>query len=188
MRIIAGEKRGALLRSLEGEATRPTMERVKEGIFSALHFIIPGAQVLDLYAGSGQLGLGALSRGASGCTFIDNSKNAIAVIKANAASTGLLAKCRIACMDSSVFLARNRDLFDIILLDPPYGMQAVPPLLEAVDKAAAPGAQVFCETEKGVVLPERAGGLVLQKTYRYGTVMISRYRKQEIQDDQLKED
>ena len=188
MRIIAGEKRGALLRSLEGEETRPTMERVKEGIFSALHFLIPGAQVLDLYAGSGQLGLEALSRGAAGCTFIDSSKSAVAVIKANAASVGLQAKSRIACMDAQAFLLRNREPFDIILLDPPYGQNLVPPLLEAVSRAAVPGAQVVCETEKQVQLPESVAGLILQKKYRYGTVVISRYRKQEALDDQPKEE
>ncbi|MFV0351689.1 MAG: 16S rRNA (guanine(966)-N(2))-methyltransferase RsmD [Oscillospiraceae bacterium] len=179
MRIIAGDKRGILLKTLDGEETRPTMERVKEGVFSSLHFLLPGATVLDLYAGSGQMGFEALSRGAVRCTLVDSSRDAVAVIKENARATALYEKCNVACMDVLAFLANSREKFDVIFADPPYRTGAVPALLQQIESVAAPGAQVVCETEKQAELPQQVGGLTLQKTYRYGTVLISRYRMQE---------
>lgn len=175
MRIIAGEKRGTRLLTLEGEDTRPTLERVKEAVFSSVQFLLPGAKVLDLFAGSGQMGLEALSRGSVRCTFVDNNPQATVVVRQNCQKAGLFEKSLVITMEAATFLAQTQDLFDVIFLDPPYHQGVVNQLLPAIAKVAAPGAAVLCETEPGAQLPQQVGQLQLQKQYRYGTVMVSRY-------------
>lgn len=176
MRIIAGTARGRRLLTLKGEDTRPTLERVKEGIFSAAQFWLPGASVLDLFAGSGQLGLEALSRGAKHCTFVDSSPEAVSVIKQNADSLGLATQCRILRSTAVAFLARTTDRFDFVVMDPPYRSGELPRLLKMVSGICAPAAMVLCESEADIGLPQATGGLALEKQYRYGTVIVSRYR------------
>lgn len=180
MRIVSGEKRGLLLKTLPGEKTRPTLERVKEGIFSSLHFLLPGAVVLDLYAGSGQMGLEALSRGAAKCTLVDNNRDAVALIKENARSTALFERCTVAGMDVQAFLANGRDRFDIVFVDPPYRMVEIAALLQQIERVVAPGGLVLFETERQAELPQQVGALSLKKTYSYGTVMVSRYMAQPV--------
>ena len=123
MRIITGTARGMKLETLDGEEIiRPTSDRVKEGLFSAIQFDIAGKRVLDLFAGSGQLALEALSRGADSAVIIDESEKAVEIIKTNAKKTNLMKKCRIARQDYSEYLksANNREKFGLIFLDPPY--------------------------------------------------------------------
>lgn len=175
MRIIAGDSRGTRLDSLPGEDTRPTLERVKEAMFSTVQFILPGAKVLDLYAGSGQLGLEALSRGAASCIFVDDAREAADIIAKNAKAAGFGGKAHVVRQNAEAFLARGDDRFDIILLDPPYGRDTLPRLLPLVAARCEEGAVVLCESESGAQLPEEVGGLVLKKKYRYGTVAVSRY-------------
>lgn len=175
MRIIAGDKRGLRLVTMDGEDTRPTLERVKEAMFSSVQFLLPGAHVLDLFAGSGQLGLEALSRGAARCTFVDQSREATDIVKQNARTTGLFEKSRVVTMGAAAFLAQSGGQFDIVMLDPPYRKGTLPQILPAVAGVAAPGAVILCESEPGLVLPGEVGGLVLKKQYRYGTVMVTRY-------------
>lgn len=182
MRIIAGQARGRRLATLKGEDTRPTLERVKEAMFSAVQFWLPGASVLDLYAGSGQLGLEALSRGAARCVLVDNSAEAVALIAQNAAAAGLADKARVLRADAAAYLARCGERFDLILLDPPYRRQSLPDILPMAAKVAAPGALVLCESEPGAPLPAQAGGLRLEKQYRYGAVLVSRYKNLEDPD------
>lgn len=177
MRIIAGDKRGFRLETLEGEDTRPTMERVKEAIFSSVQFLLPGADVLDLYAGSGQMGLEALSRGASKCTFVDQNPQAIMIIRENCHHTGLFKQSLVRTMEAEMFLSQCAQKYDIIFLDPPYRKNIFPALVEKVSAVAAPGATIFCETEPEVQFPEEVEGLVLKKEYRYGTVKVTRYGK-----------
>lgn len=176
MRIIAGEKRGTKLQALPGSHTRPTLDRVKEGMFSAVHFWLPGARVADLYAGSGQLGLEALSRGAAFCTFVEDAPAALKVLRENIDAAGYREKSRVVRSGVAAFLAGSRERFDLVLLDPPYEQGLVPGVLAAVRPRLAEGALVLCESEPGADLPVEAGGLVLQKQYRYGTVLVSRYR------------
>ncbi|MGD9559529.1 MAG: 16S rRNA (guanine(966)-N(2))-methyltransferase RsmD [Oscillospiraceae bacterium] len=178
MRIIAGEARGRRLATLGGEDTRPTLERVKEGMFSAVHFWLPGARVLDLFAGSGQLGLEALSRAAAHATFVDSAPEAAAVVRKNIQALGYAGKSRVLCVDARSFLARNQDRFDVVFMDPPYRKGLLLALLGAVAAHTAPGAFVLCESEPGLALPQAVGGLQLQKQYAYGTVMVSRYKKE----------
>ena len=153
MRIITGTARGIKLTTLEGDTTRPTAERVKEAVFSMIQFEIEGRTVLDLFAGSGQLALEALSRGAAKATIIDASREAMNVIMENAKKTRLFDRCRISCADYASFIrgAQGREKYDIVFLDPPYGAGLMP---EALRKLAqgdlyAPGAVIVCETDNG---------------------------------------
>ncbi len=153
MRIITGTARGIKLTTLEGETTRPTAERVKEAVFSMIQFEIEGRAVLDLFAGSGQLALEALSRGAARATIIDASREAANVIMDNAKKTRLFDRCRISCADYASFIrgAAHREQYDIVFLDPPYAAGLMP---EALRKLAqgdlyAPGAVIVCETDNG---------------------------------------
>ena len=120
MRIITGSARGVSLYTLAGDNTRPTSERTKEAVFSMLQFEIEGRRILDLFAGSGQMALEALSRGASFAVLVDRSREAVGVIEKNVTKTKMTDKCRVICMDSLDYLKKQTDLFDIIWLDPPY--------------------------------------------------------------------
>ena len=124
MRIITGQARNIQLQTLEGEATRPTAERVKEAVFSALQFELENASFLDLFSGSGQMGLEAVSRGAALAVMVDASPDAIAVMKANAKKTKLFDRCRIVNYRYQEYLkgfSKNGDKpFDIIYIDPPF--------------------------------------------------------------------
>lgn len=176
MRVISGEARGVRLAALPGEdVTRPTADRVKEGMFSAVQFMLQGARVADLFSGSGQLGIEALSRGAAHCVFVEQDRGACAVIARNLKAAGLSGRADVVQMRVEAYLAACPDRFDLILLDPPYMHDTVPALLPAIAGVAVPGATVFAETEKGARLPERCGVLTLKKQYRYGTVALARY-------------
>ena len=134
MRIITGTARGKQLATLPGNETRPTSERVKGAIFSSIQFELAGRRVLDLFAGSGQMGLEAVSRGASHAVLVDQSKDAVAVIRKNADKTHLAEDCTVICSDFAEFLRtrRGRDPFDIVFIDPPYGMHACRAAVEAI--------------------------------------------------------
>jgi len=150
MRIITGIARNTPLQTLDGDETRPTSERVKEALFSMIQFEIEGRRVLDLFAGSGQLGLEALSRGAEHCTFIDNSRQASDIIIANAKKAKLFDKCRISATDVSAALksCADRDKFDIVFIDPPYASDEVAKSLRLIISGNLLGenATVVCET------------------------------------------
>lgn len=149
MRIITGSARGTHLETLEGDTTRPTSERLKEALFSMIQFDIEGRRVLDLFGGSGQLGLEALSRGAESATFIDSSREAAEIIQKNARYCKLFDRCRISCMDSVAYLrsSAERAQFDIIFIDPPYASGLIPETLRLIDDGGilAPGGVVVCE-------------------------------------------
>ena len=134
MRIITGRARGMKLDTLEGEMTRPTSERAKMAIFSSLQFELEGRRALDLFAGSGQMGLEAVSRGAAHAVLVDQSKDAVAIIRKNAEKTRLAEDCTIVCADFSEFLRQRRghDPFDLVFIDPPYGMRACRAAVEAI--------------------------------------------------------
>jgi len=151
MRIITGTARGTKLAALEGEITRPTTDKVKEAVFSMIQFDIEGRAVLDLFAGSGQLALEALSRGAARATMIDQSRDAAAIIMENAKKTHLFEKCRISAADYTSFIrgAAGREQYDVIFLDPPYNTDLLPAALKALADAdlCAPGSTIVCETD-----------------------------------------
>lgn len=180
MRVITGTAKGKRLVAPEGrDVTRPTGDRVKEGIFSAIQFIIEGADVLDLFAGSGQLGIEALSRGAKSAVFVDSSKDAQSCITENLKNCGFFDKAKLKTTDALLYLSGAFERFDIAFLDPPYAARQLPLALPAVARVMRPGGVVFCETAKGIDLPEKADGLVKVKEYRYGRTMVYSYRKED---------
>lgn len=179
MRVIAGTARGKNLQALPGEEiTRPTINRVKEAMFSSVQFLVPGARVLDLFAGSGQLGIEALSRGARSCVFVDANRSAVAVVKANCRTAGVQAAARVLNTDAGAFLAGSGELFDLVLLDPPYRHGTLGTVLPLLAPRVAPGGVVLCESEPEAELPAQAAGLVKTKQYRYGKILVSRYERE----------
>jgi len=147
MRIITGKARGVKLATLDGDSTRPTSERAKEAVFSMLQFDIEGRTVLDLFGGSGQLGLEALSRGAKLAYIADSSKAAVAIINQNAEKTRLKENCRVMQADWKETLRRVKgEKFDIVFIDPPYAMNIIPPVLEELYHLLKPTTTVVCES------------------------------------------
>jgi 16S rRNA (guanine(966)-N(2))-methyltransferase RsmD len=184
LRIITGSARGFRLETLAGDDTRPTTDRVKEGVFSALQFEIEGRQVLDLFAGSGQMGLEALSRGAAGCVFIDKSAEAVAVMRKNLSGISrrdgdLQKKVQMLSTDALSYLARTKDRYDIAFLDPPYASGLLIPSLQAVHPHMNPGGVIVCESDADAKLPDQAGQFALARVYQYGRVHIWLYRWQD---------
>ena len=151
MRVITGSARGTRLVTAEGENTRPTSDKVKEAVFSMIQFDIEGRVVLDLFAGSGQMALEALSRGAERAVLVDSSKEAVACIEENAKKTRLAGRCRIVGNTYTSYLrgAAGREKFDLIFLDPPYGSGMLAKALRTIAEEgfAAPGATLVCETD-----------------------------------------
>lgn len=176
MRVITGTARGVRLQTLEGEQTRPTADKVKEGLFSALQFDIEGRRVLDLFAGSGALGIEALSRGAAHCTFVDSNRKAADIVRQNLQQCRLSDQATVLCTDAAAFLMRGQR-FDAALLDPPYASGLAVSLLPALAPCIAAGGWVACETAADTAMPQAVGDLVLHRTYRYGTVQVSVYFK-----------
>lgn len=186
MRIITGSARGVRLLSPEGDSTRPTSERVKEAIFSALQFELAGRRVLDLFAGSGQLGLEALSRGAETAVFVDASPEALAVCRENARRTRLTDRCRFQPADYRNYLRKatracpadatpQSGLFDLIFIDPPYATGAVPDALRRIceEGLAAPGCLIVCEGGEPLDPDTLPPGLTLRRAARYSISYVT---------------
>lgn len=180
MRIITGSARGKKLVTLEGEQVRPTSERVKESLFNIVQFGVEGRKVLDLFAGSGQLGLEAVSRGAAHTVLVDNAKESIAVLRQNAAHCGFGERVEVVQADALTFLASNKKKFDLVFLDPPYRMGLLQKTLPLVVKSMNPGGTIFCEHPSDEQLPEEAGEFCAVKTYRYGKISLTMYRRKEV--------
>ena len=176
MRIITGKAKGIKLKTLEGDHTRPTAERVKEAIFSVLQFDIEGRNVLDLFSGSGQLALEALSRGAAQAVMLDNSPEAIKTIKANAQNTKLNDQCRIYNINALDFIKRNSDIkFDIIFLDPPYNSNYYDSVLEELSRSSMlkPTTVIVCESDREVTTTKITEKYNVTKEARYGRIMVT---------------
>jgi len=177
MRVITGSARGRVLKALSGDSVRPTGDRAKEGIFSAVQFDIEGRRVLDLFAGSGQLGIEALSRGAAEAVFVDADAAAAATVRENLLTTGLGENAQVVRSDAIAYLRTCADTFGLIFIDPPYqsGLQAK--CLELCGPLLAPGGSVICETAAGHPLPEKTGGLARYRSYRYVKTAVTIYRR-----------
>ena len=181
MRVIAGEARGRRLEALPGtDVTRPTLSQVKEAMFSIVQFDLPGARVLDLYAGSGQLGIEALSRGAERCTFVDLRKEAVGIIRENLSLTGFSDRATVVQGDYLAFLTRCRETFDVIFLDPPYGSGMLEKALETITTIdiVSENGIIVCENGSTVGWPAVRAPYRLQKEYRYGKIRTALYRRQ----------
>lgn len=174
MRIITGKAKGKKLVSLEGEATRPTSERIKEAIFSCIQFDVEGRHVLDLFAGSGQMGLEALSRGAEKATFIDLSREAMDIVKQNCKITGFFESSHFLVSDWRNYIrkAAGRDKFDLVFIDPPYAMECCADAAAyiAEKELIIPGAIVVLESgEEEISLEDpRLSGYRVIKSTHYG--------------------
>ncbi len=177
MRVITGSARGMTLRTLEGDNVRPTTDKVKEAVFSAIQFEIEGRRILDLFAGSGQLGIEALSRGAESATFVDADKNAIRIIKENLAKTKLDSKASVAQTDSIAFLTMTDKIFDIAFVDPPYGVGLLQKALSKIGGNIAEGGMVICEHPFKEELEDEYDGLVKYREYKYSKTAVTVYRK-----------
>ena len=183
MRVITGKARGMKLISLEGtDIIRPTADAVKESMFSIVQFDIEDAVVLDLFAGSGQLGIEALSRGAEKAYFVDSSKASIDVIRKNLAHTKLEDDAVVVNMPNSAFLRTAKERIDIAFLDPPYGKGLIQRSLGALTEIMNDGGIIVCEHETDCRLPEEENGFVISKQYKYGKIALTVYRKKESEE------
>lgn len=178
MRVITGSARGMKLETLSGLDVRPTTDQVKESIFSIIQFEIEGARVLDLFAGSGQLGIEALSRGAHSAVFVDKNRKAVDVVNANLSHTKL-SDAIVKNEDSLGFLRLTKDTFDIAFLDPPYEAGLVLEALPLLVPHMSDGGVIVCETSRDEVLPEEVLDFYMKKDYKYGKVKLTVYRKKE---------
>ena len=177
MRVITGTARGMVLRTLEGDNVRPTTDKVKEAVFSAIQFEIEGRRVLDLFAGSGQLGIEALSRGAESCTFVDADKNAVRVVKSNLEKTKLDSKATVIQTDSLAFLGMTDKIFDVAFVDPPYATGLLQKAIAKLAPHISEGGIVICEHPFKEDMPEEQDGLVKQREYKYSKTAVTLYRK-----------
>jgi 16S rRNA (guanine966-N2)-methyltransferase len=176
MRVITGSARGTKLITLESMDLRPTGERVKEAIFSMLQFEIEGRRVLDLFAGSGQLGIESLSRGAEHCTFVDSNSQAVKIIKENLIHAKLFAQATVLSNDFLAFLLHNKNSYDIVFIDPPYSRELAEKALCVVTPLVSPNGVIVVETAKRDPLPQTTGAFELVSCKGYGKANISVYR------------
>ena len=179
MRVIAGTARGTQLKTPDGMQTRPTIDRVKEALFSIIHFDLPGAKVLDLFGGTGQLGIEALSRGAASATFVDQAEPACRLIKENLRRAKLENAGKVIRGDYMEYLSRCREEYDIILLDPPYAEVFLENALKRIAEIdiLRSGGIIVAERPVGKDLPWEFPGFTRSKDYKYGTVLLTLYRK-----------
>lgn len=174
VRIITGSKKGKKLTTLEGEATRPTSERIKGAIFSSIQFDVQDRRVLDLFAGSGQLGFEALSRGAESVTFVDSERDAMDIVKKNAKDLDFFDKARYSVADYRNYIrkASGRDKFDLVFIDPPYAMECCVDAVERLCDAELiiPGAIIVLESGTETVDAEdpRLSSFEFIKSTSYG--------------------
>lgn len=179
MRVITGIARGRRLKEPSGLETRPTTDRVKEGIFSSIQFEVEGRKVLDLFGGTGQMGIEALSRGAAHCTFVDLQKQAVAIIRENVTSTGFSGQSTVIQGDALAFLSRCREKFDLIFLDPPYGSGLLEKAMEAITTIdiVSENGIIVCENGSNSGWPMVSEPYRMQKEYRYGKIRTALYRR-----------
>lgn len=181
MRVITGTARGRRLKELQGMETRPTTDRVKEAIFSIIQFDLEGRRVLDLFAGTGQLGIEALSRGAAGADFVDQRREAAALVRENLSLCHLKGRAEVRCGDAFAFLASCGRQYDVIFLDPPYGTGLLQRALEQIRRfdILRPHGIIVCESplEEPHPAPEAPEGCGC-RTYRYGKIQVAVYRRE----------
>ena len=179
MRVITGKARGVQLKTPDGMLTRPTADRVKEALFSIINFDLPGAAVLDLFGGTGQLGIEALSRGAKSAVFVDQREDACKIIRENLRRTRMETQGRVVRSDYLDYLRRSREKFDIILLDPPYAEVFLENALKCITEIdiLQSGGIIVAERPLGKELPWEFDGYTRSRDYKYGKVLLTIYRK-----------
>ena len=179
MRVIAGSARGIVLKTPDGMQTRPTVDRVKEAMFSIIHFDIPGARVLDLFGGTGQLGIEALSRGAASAAFLDHSEAACRLIRENLRRARFENAGKVTRGDYMEYLSRCREQYDIICLDPPYAEVFLENALKRITEIdiLRSGGIIVTERPLGKELPWEFEGYTRSRDYKYGNILLTLYRK-----------
>lgn len=180
MRVITGKARGIQLKTPEGMLTRPTSDRVKEALFSIINFDLPGANVLDLFGGTGQLGIEALSRGAESAVFVDAREEACKLIRENLKRTRLEKQGQVIRCDYVEYLKKCREQYDIILLDPPYAeifLENALKQITEIDILRSNGI-IVAEHPLGKALPWEFDGYERSRDYKYGNTLLTLYRKQ----------
>ncbi|HHV28721.1 MAG TPA: 16S rRNA (guanine(966)-N(2))-methyltransferase RsmD [Clostridium sp.] len=181
LRVIAGTAKGHKLKTIKGLTTRPTSDKVKGSVFNILAVLIPEAKVLDIYAGTGSLGIEALSRGADSAVFVDKSSECSLTIRENLAHTKLESKATVIAGDVFVILnkiSKNNKKFDIIFLDPPYGKGLVGETLKSIveNDIIVPEGIIVAEHDVADMVPEEVGSLKRYRWQKYGDTVISFYR------------
>ena len=177
MRVITGSARGRRLKTPEGMDIRPTTDNVKESLFNILQFDIEGRRVLDLFAGTGQLGIECLSRGAREVVFVDKSRDAVRIVKENLKTCGLSAP--VLQQDALAYL-RSGQVFDLIFIDPPYDSGLYKDVLETINSVdiLSDGGIIICESRREAELPPMREPYGKRKEYAYGKVKLSLYSKE----------
>lgn len=177
MRVISGKVRGKKLKEPSDYDIRPTTDMVKESLFNIIQFDIEGRRVLDLFAGTGQLGIECLSRGASECTFVDMSAEAVALVKSNLNNCGLSA--RVVRDDSLSFIKRGGS-YDLILIDPPYETELIDKALDIIYSVdiLTEGGIIVCESPREKMMPEMPAPYAKRREYRYGRIKLTTYTKE----------
>ena len=181
MRVITGSSRGRKLVTPPGDDVRPTTDSVKESVFSIIQFSVEGRSFLDAFAGSGQMGVEALSRGASFAVFVDNGKKSLDAVRKNLEITGLSKNARVINADTLSYLSSCRERFDIAYLDPPYKKGLIQEALELLPAVMNKSGIIICEHPSDEQPPETAGGFVIKKKYKYGKIMISIYSDKDVE-------
>jgi 16S rRNA (guanine(966)-N(2))-methyltransferase RsmD len=183
MRVITGKARGVALKTPDGMQTRPTADRVKEALFSIIQFEIPCARVLDLFGGTGQLGIEALSRGAQSAVFVDASEKACALIKENLKRTKLQDCGKVIRSDYVEYLDRCREKFDIVFLDPPYAEVFLENALKRLSEIdiLQTGGIIIAERPLDKELPWVFPGFTRSKDYKYGKTLLTIYRRDNVE-------
>ena len=179
MRIISGLARGRKLKEPQGLDTRPTTGKVKESLFNITQFELEGRRVLDLFAGTGQLGLEALSRGAEHCTFVDQRREAAALVRENIALCRFESQSRVAQEEALSFLACCRERFDVVFLDPPYQSGLLEKTLERLTQfdILREHGIIVCESGAEWTLPPVPPPYEVGREYRYGQIKLTVCRR-----------
>ena len=179
MRVITGRARGAKLKTLDGLETRPTSDRVKEGIFNIIQFDVEGRRVLDLFAGSGQMAIEALSRGASYAVLVDRNADAVKVIRENVKKVHFADQATVLHSDYLRYLSTCREKFDIIFLDPPYAESYLEIALLKISEIdiLSEGGIIVCERSREKRIPTQFGDLTCSKDYCYGKTAVNLFTR-----------
>ena len=179
MRVISGTARGRRLKELSGMDTRPTTDKVKESVFNIIQFDIEGRKVLDLFGGTGQMSIEALSRGAQHATIVDYAPTAAKIIRQNLELTGFTDQARVVQSDWRAFLSGCREKFHLIFLDPPYKgdmLESAMETIAAIDILSEHGIMI-CESPVDKVMPELPAPYVKGKEYKYGKIKVTLYHR-----------
>lgn len=181
MRVVSGSAKGRPLKAVPGSGTRPTTDKVKEALFSMIGPYFDGEEVLDLFAGSGGLGIEALSRGASRAVFVDSDRRAVETVRANIAAAKLEQAAEVYRNDAMLALkalARRGRSFDLVFIDPPYRMKRADQYIICMEEheMLRDGAAVVIEHEADFAYPETIGSAALRRRAEYGETSVSIYR------------